>query len=438
MAVIASRLPDAWGLKDEPLPALRRGLLVAAPVGIALVLDLWMDDKLAGAIGTAILISGFVAFDAPARVRVRWHLLTAPFVGLAAALGVLTSQSTGLTIAAMAVVATVCGYLFAVSLRLAIGGLTVTLALLITQGLYLPTADAGDALLIGIGGSLAQAANAAITWLVSDRGREAFDVASALRDTTTRLRSNLSLRSPYMRHALRFGAAMAIGVAIYRFADDRDHGYWVPLTILFVLKPDPDQTMERIGMRAAGHGGRPARRDRAGRGAQRRRDPDHDRAHALRGVRLRAAGDRVRAVYDRDHRLRRPAHRHPRHRPVRRGGRAGPRDGDRHRRRGAGVPRVRHRRGGGPGEGRSGGGGGRPRSYVNPGAIGSAGGAGSDHAPARPRRAGARAAAFRGAGSGPVGPMRFAGSDLSSEWTGYMEGALRSGIAAAEEALEEL
>ena len=107
MAAIASRLPDAWGLKDEPLPALRRGLLVAAPVGIALVLDLWMDDKLAGAIGTAILISGFVAFDAPARVRVRWHLLTAPFVGLAAALGVLTSQSTGLTIAAMAVVATV-------------------------------------------------------------------------------------------------------------------------------------------------------------------------------------------------------------------------------------------------------------------------------------------------------------------------------------------
>ena len=55
-----------------------------------------------------------------------------------------------------------------------------------------------------------------------------------------------------MRHALRFGAAMAIGVAIYRFADYRDHGYWVPLTILFVLKPDPDQTMERIGMRAVG------------------------------------------------------------------------------------------------------------------------------------------------------------------------------------------
>jgi monoamine oxidase len=46
--------------------------------------------------------------------------------------------------------------------------------------------------------------------------------------------------------------------------------------------------------------------------------------------------------------------------------------------------------------------------------------------------------AFRGAGSGPVGPMRFAGSDLSSEWTGYMDGSSESGVAAAEEALGEL
>ena len=42
-----------------------------------------------------------------------------------------------------------------------------------------------------------------------------------------------------MRHAIRFGAALALGVAIYRIADFDDHGYWVPLTILFVLKPDP-------------------------------------------------------------------------------------------------------------------------------------------------------------------------------------------------------
>ena len=55
-----------------------------------------------------------------------------------------------------------------------------------------------------------------------------------------------------MRHAIRFGAALALGVAIYRLAGFDDHGYWVPLTILFVLKPDAGQTTERIAMRAAG------------------------------------------------------------------------------------------------------------------------------------------------------------------------------------------
>ncbi len=227
-------------------------MLVATPVGIALVLALWWDDGLAGAVGTSILISGFVAFDAPARVRVRWHLLNVPFVGAMAGLGVLSSTSTAITIAAMAVVATLAGYLVCISLRMAIAGLTSVLALLITQGLYLPSTDAGDAVLIGFCGPLAQAVTAGVAWLVADRAREAFSLAASAREAWGRLRSNVTLASPSMRHALRFGAAMAVGVAIYRIADLRDHGYWVPLTILFVLKPDPDQTTERIAMRAVG------------------------------------------------------------------------------------------------------------------------------------------------------------------------------------------
>ena len=46
--------------------------------------------------------------------------------------------------------------------------------------------------------------------------------------------------------------ALALGVAIYRLAGFDDHGYWVPLTILFVLKPEANQTAERIAMRAVG------------------------------------------------------------------------------------------------------------------------------------------------------------------------------------------
>jgi monoamine oxidase len=40
--------------------------------------------------------------------------------------------------------------------------------------------------------------------------------------------------------------------------------------------------------------------------------------------------------------------------------------------------------------------------------------------------------------AGPVGRLHFAGSDLSPLWTGYMDGAIRSGRAAAAEVLAAL
>jgi monoamine oxidase len=40
--------------------------------------------------------------------------------------------------------------------------------------------------------------------------------------------------------------------------------------------------------------------------------------------------------------------------------------------------------------------------------------------------------------NGPVGNLLFAGADYSAEWPGYMEGAIRSGTAAAKQALATL
>ncbi len=41
-------------------------------------------------------------------------------------------------------------------------------------------------------------------------------------------------------------------MAAYHLIDVGKHGYWIPLTVLFVLRPAPDETVERIAMRAAG------------------------------------------------------------------------------------------------------------------------------------------------------------------------------------------
>jgi hypothetical protein len=245
-------VPVAWRLRGALAPALRRGLYVALPVGLGVLLQLTLDDAIAGGLATAALIAGFLAFDAPARVRVRWQLLSAPAVGICAGLGVLSSQATVPAVLAMAALAAAAGYCVAVSVRLAIAGLTCVLALLLAQGFYLPADETVRATVIGVAGCLSQAAWSLVAWAVVDRGSEPTRFADAARGAIAALRSQLTLRSAPLRHGLRFAAALAVGVAIYRLIDLGAHGYWVPLTILFVLRPDQQETLERIAMRAAG------------------------------------------------------------------------------------------------------------------------------------------------------------------------------------------
>ena len=59
-------------------------------------------------------------------------------------------------------------------------------------------------------------------------------------------------RSESARHALRFGAALAAGVAVYRLLGMDEHGFWIPLTILFVMRPERDETYHRLVLRAVG------------------------------------------------------------------------------------------------------------------------------------------------------------------------------------------
>ena len=144
------------------------------------------------------------------------------------------------------------GYCFAVSLRLAILGLSVTLAMLIAQGLFLPTGDADAALLYGMLGGLTQVAWSLVVWLARDRNQDEPAKAWSGGAALAALRANLTLSSLSARHALRFGAALAAGVAAYRLLDLHQHGFWIPLTILFVMRPERDETYLRLVLRAAG------------------------------------------------------------------------------------------------------------------------------------------------------------------------------------------
>jgi Fusaric acid resistance protein-like len=237
---------------SAPGPALRRGALIAIPIGVSLAIELGLDAPTKGAIATGALLAGFPGLDAPARPRAAWQAATAPLIGLAAALGVLSSQSAPLAVLAMGLVGAAAGYCFSVSLRLAIAGLSVSLALMIGQGLFLAPADAWPALLYATAGALSQALWSLLVWLCADRAADdaagGWNAAVAL----AALRSNLTLRSSNARHAIRFGVALAAGVALYRLLGMEQHGFWIPLTILFVMRPQRDETYHRLVLRGLG------------------------------------------------------------------------------------------------------------------------------------------------------------------------------------------
>jgi fusaric acid resistance family protein len=151
----------------------------------------------------------------------------------------------------MAIVAGAGGMTRAVSPRMAVAAINVVLALLIAQGLALEIHDTPRILALGAAGALAQAALSLIVALVEGPLGRPHAIAGA-RDAARAVRANRSLSSPYLRHAIRSAGALAVAVAAYHVIDLGPHGYWIPLTVLFVLASSRADTYERVWMRAVG------------------------------------------------------------------------------------------------------------------------------------------------------------------------------------------
>jgi uncharacterized membrane protein YccC len=73
----------------------------------------------------------------------------------------------------------------------------------------------------------------------------------AIRDGFITLRANLSTRSTACRHALRLAVVLALAAVIAR-TFELPRGYWLPLTIALVLKPDFHDTFTFTTARVAG------------------------------------------------------------------------------------------------------------------------------------------------------------------------------------------
>ncbi len=80
---------------------------------------------------------------------------------------------------------------------------------------------------------------------------DAVSGVSRLRDPMAILRANLAPDSAVLRHAMRLAALVAGSDLVVRLAGI-NRGYWVPLTVLVVLRPDFGSTFQRSVMRVLG------------------------------------------------------------------------------------------------------------------------------------------------------------------------------------------
>jgi hypothetical protein len=220
-------------------------------VGIAALVELELKTPATGALTVGASITGFVAFEAPARTRFWWQLGVAPVIGAMACLGALTGGPAALAVPTMAVIAGIGAMSRGVSPRLAIAAINCVLALLVAQGLALEIHDTPKILVLGGAGALTQAALSLLVALAQGPLERAHPIAGA-RVAAEAVRASLSLSSPVARHALRSAGALGTAVGAYHVIDLGPHAYWIPLTVLFVLSSDRAQTYERIWMRAVG------------------------------------------------------------------------------------------------------------------------------------------------------------------------------------------
>ena len=77
-------------------------------------------------------------------------------------------------------------------------------------------------------------------------------LVGSIRWRAQRVRESLTWSSPIFRHAVRLSGAAAAATVIARFAGI-EHGYWIALTVLMVLRPETAHTYTRCVGRIAGN-----------------------------------------------------------------------------------------------------------------------------------------------------------------------------------------
>ena len=240
----------AAGRTDDESPRLRFGFALRSGIGVAipLVVGVLADDVPAGAVaGGGAVVVGFADVGDTISHRALAMLATSVLAAFSTTVGVLAADAEIAALAVSGLWGLATGLLVAGGPIAGCVGLSATVALVVFTG---ETTGPHAALELGgftLAGGLTQTALAALV-----PTRSGYPVhplgPRALRDA---IAGALSLSDPVGRHALRLGLALTVATAVYRLLPV-DRGYWIPITVLFVMRPEAGRTRTRIVQRFLG------------------------------------------------------------------------------------------------------------------------------------------------------------------------------------------
>jgi uncharacterized membrane protein YccC len=232
---------------DGDLMALGTGLRNAIGVLTALLLGIAFDQPAAGAAAAGGAIVAGVSDVGDRRGGRAETMLVASVAGAFSMLvGALVANSEPLALLATGL------WGFGAGLPAAVGPVEGTLGIMVTLALVLVADDpstpsqAGEIAALALAGGLFQTLLGVLI-----RTRTPLHGAAASR---SEFRAKISAATPKTeagRHAIRLGLALVAATVIYRLLP-LDRGYWVTLTVLFVMRPGPVETWLRVGERFVG------------------------------------------------------------------------------------------------------------------------------------------------------------------------------------------
>jgi hypothetical protein len=235
----------------DPLGGLRGMIAVALPLGLGLALH----QTQAGAIVAGGALSlGLGSFDRRSRKSLSVMILASFWMGLSALVGTLAGNGE----LAASVTAGLWGFggglLVAAETDLWFIGLKGVVALLIAGG-FPSDFNAGlERSLLVFSGCVFQSFLLVLENYIGKKWREFHrkpNPTPSLNRTLKTLRGQFFFKSPALRHALRLAIALVLGEEAGRLLFSHN-SYWLPLTVVIVLRPNFQQTFSRGLARVGG------------------------------------------------------------------------------------------------------------------------------------------------------------------------------------------